>query len=242
MNPHVVPYKSQQHTKKEQVALMFDNISRRYDLLNHLLSLGIDVRWRKKAIKQLKTSNPKTILDVATGTGDFAIQALDLNPERVIGVDISDGMLEIGRKKLKKKRFDDRITLRNGDSENLDFTDNTFDAVIVAFGVRNFENLTRGLDGIHRVMKKGGKVVILEFSKPTIFPFKQLYGFYFKSILPIIGKLISRDNAAYRYLPESVHAFPQGNTFLDILEARGFTETKCIQLTFGICSIYTGTK
>ncbi|MCL4170724.1 UNVERIFIED_CONTAM: hypothetical protein GTU68_012394, partial [Idotea baltica] len=183
---------------------MFNNISPKYDLLNHLLSLGIDIRWRKKAIKLLKPSSPKTILDVATGTADFAIEALSLKPEKVIGVDISDGMLEVGKEKIKKKGLTETISLENGDSENLRFTDNTFDAVIVAFGVRNFENLENGLANMHRVLKTGGKVVILEFSKPTAFPFKQLYNFYFKSILPVIGNGVSKDNSAYTYLPESV--------------------------------------
>jgi len=242
MSKEITPYKSAQLSKKEQVAKMFNNISPKYDLLNHLLSLGIDIHWRKKAVKLLKNENPKTILDIATGTGDFAIQALDLNPDKVIGVDISDGMLEIGRQKLTRKKLDHRIKLENGDSENLNFEDNIFDAVIVAFGVRNFENLQNGLSGMHRVLKKNGRVVILEFSKPTVFPFKQLYHFYFNAILPIIGKVISKDNSAYTYLPESVKAFPEGATFLQILNDIGFNQTKCIPLTFGICSIYTGTK
>ncbi len=242
MNKDILPYKSEQLGKKDQVAKMFNNISPKYDLLNHLLSLGIDIHWRKKAIKLLKSENPKTILDVATGTGDFAIQSLDLHPDKVIGVDISDGMLEIGRQKLTRKKLDHRIKLENGDSENLNFEDNIFDAVIVAFGVRNFENLKNGLTGMHRVLKKNGRVVILEFSKPTVFPFKQLYNFYFNAILPIIGKVISKDNSAYTYLPESVKAFPEGSTFLKILNDIGFNQTKCIPLTFGICSIYTGTK
>jgi demethylmenaquinone methyltransferase/2-methoxy-6-polyprenyl-1,4-benzoquinol methylase len=242
MNKEIRPYKSEPLGKKDQVARMFNNISPKYDLLNHLLSLGIDIQWRKKAIRLLRDSSPRTILDVATGTGDFAIQALDLNPETVIGVDISDGMLEIGRKKLQRKKLDNRIVLEHGDSENLKFNDNIFDAVIVAFGVRNFENLETGLSGMHRVLKKNGRIVILEFSKPTAFPFKQLYNFYFKSILPIIGKVISKDNSAYTYLPESVQAFPQGASFLKILNNTGFNQTKCIPLTFGICSIYIGIK
>ena len=242
MSEEVKPYKKEDLSKKEQVALMFNNISPKYDLLNHLLSLGIDIQWRKKAIKLLKPIKPKTILDVATGTGDFAIQSLTLNPDQVIGVDISDGMLAVGKEKIKKKKLDKTISLENGDSENLRFNDNNFDAVIVAFGVRNFENLENGLASMQRVLKKGGKVVILEFSKPTSFPFKQIYNFYFKSILPIIGNVISKDNAAYTYLPESVQAFPQGSKFLDILNKTGFNQTECIPLTFGICSIYTGKK
>jgi demethylmenaquinone methyltransferase / 2-methoxy-6-polyprenyl-1,4-benzoquinol methylase len=211
-------------------------------LLNHLLSLGIDIQWRKKAIKLLKSTNPKTILDVATGTGDFAVEALSLNPEKIIGIDISDGMLDIGRAKIKKKKLDHLISLEHGDSENIRFEDNKFDAVIVAFGVRNFENLENGLTNMYRVLKKDGKVIILEFSKPTTFPFKQLYNFYFNSILPIIGNVISKDNSAYTYLPESVQAFPEGPKFMTILKKTGFNQTTCIPLTFGICSIYTGIK
>ena len=242
MSKEIKPYKKEDLGKKEQVALMFNNISKKYDLLNHLLSLGIDIQWRKKAIKLLSSVKPQTILDVATGTADFAIEALSLKPKKVIGVDISNGMLDIGRKKIKKKNLDQIISLENGDSENLRFEDNNFDAVIVAFGVRNFENLERGLMNMCRVLKKDGKVIILEFSKPTSFPFKQMYNFYFKSILPIIGNVISKDNSAYTYLPESVQAFPQGVKFLEILKRTGFNQTECIQLTFGICSIYTGVK
>lgn len=242
MDKEVKPYKKEESGKKDQVALMFNNISPKYDLLNHLLSLGIDIQWRKKAIKLLKPTNPKTILDVATGTGDFAIQALSLKPEKIIGIDISDGMLDIGRAKIKKKKLDHLIFLEHGDSENIRFEDNKFDAVIVAFGVRNFENLENGLINMYRVLKKGGKVVILEFSKPTTFPFKQLYNFYFNSILPIIGNVISKDNSAYTYLPESVQAFPEGSKFITILKKTGFNQTTCIPLTFGICSIYTGIK
>jgi demethylmenaquinone methyltransferase/2-methoxy-6-polyprenyl-1,4-benzoquinol methylase len=242
MKKVVKPYEKEDLGKKEQVALMFDNISPKYDLLNHLLSLGIDIQWRKKAIKLLKATQPKSILDVATGTADFAIQSLSLNPDKVSGIDISEGMLEIGREKIKRKKLDHLITLEYGDSENLRFKDNNFDAVIVAFGVRNFENLEIGLENMFRVLKKDGKVIILEFSKPTAFPFKQIYNFYFKSILPIIGNVISKDNSAYKYLPESVQAFPQGSIFLDILNKTGFKTTECIPLTFGICSIYTGIK
>ncbi|MCK5369124.1 MAG: bifunctional demethylmenaquinone methyltransferase/2-methoxy-6-polyprenyl-1,4-benzoquinol methylase UbiE, partial [Cyclobacteriaceae bacterium] len=222
MSKDIKPYKKEVLGKKEQVALMFNNISHKYDLLNHILSLGIDIQWRKKAIKLLRPTNPKTILDVATGTGDFAIQSLSLNPEKVTGVDISDGMLEIGREKIRKKNLDHIITLEHGDSENLLFKDNNFDAVIVAFGVRNFENLENGLAHMFRVLKKNGKVIILEFSKPASFPFKQIYSFYFKSILPIIGNVVSKDNSAYTYLPESVQAFPERSKFLDILNKTGF--------------------
>ena len=238
----VVPYKSEHSGKKEQVAKMFDNISGRYDFLNHFLSLGIDIRWRRKAIKELTLLAPKLILDVATGTGDFAIQALDLHPDKVIGIDISEGMLDVGRTKIIERNLDQKIELRNGDSENIPFEENKFDAVIVAFGVRNFENLEKGLTEIFRVVRPGGKVVILEFSKPARFPFKQLYNFYFKFILPRIGRLFSQDKAAYTYLPESVQAFPDGNDFLKILSSIGYKFTTCKPLTFGISSLYTGTK
>lgn len=238
----VVPYKEKQTTKKEQVAEMFNNISHRYDFLNHFLSLGIDILWRKKAVKLLKADQPKQILDIATGTGDFAIEALALNPDRIVGVDISSGMLEMGKQKMKRKGVDHIIDMQMGDSEKLLFEDNTFDATIVAFGVRNFENLKQGLSDMHRVLKPGGKAVIIEFSRPRSFPMKQLYSFYFKSILPIIGKLISKDQSAYTYLPESVDAFPDGQNFLDILSAVGYKKTECKPLTFGIASIYIGQK
>ncbi|MEO9474944.1 MAG: bifunctional demethylmenaquinone methyltransferase/2-methoxy-6-polyprenyl-1,4-benzoquinol methylase UbiE [Cyclobacteriaceae bacterium] len=238
----VLPYKDKQASKKEQVATMFDNISSNYDFLNHFLSLGIDIAWRKKAIKQLKKDQPKQILDIATGTGDFAIEALALNPDKVTGVDISEGMLDVGRAKMKKRKLDDKIELLKGDSEGLLFPDNNFDAVIVAFGVRNFEHLEKGLADMFRVLKTGGKVVILEFSKPKAFPFKQLYQFYFKWILPVIGKIVSKDNAAYTYLPESVQEFPDGQDFLNILEKIGFKNTQCKPQTLGISSIYVGTK
>ncbi|MEQ9303538.1 MAG: bifunctional demethylmenaquinone methyltransferase/2-methoxy-6-polyprenyl-1,4-benzoquinol methylase UbiE [Marinoscillum sp.] len=238
----VIPYKDKQGSKKEQVANMFDNISGKYDFLNHFLSLGIDISWRKKAIKLLKKDQPKQILDIATGTGDFAIEALALNPDKVTGVDISEGMLAVGREKMKKKNLTDKIELLSGDSEQLQFEDNKFDAVIVSFGVRNFEHLEQGLADMFRVLKPGGKTVILEFSKPKAFPLKQLYSFYFKWILPKIGNTISKDQAAYTYLPESVREFPDGQSFLQILKKVGFKDTKCKPLTFGISSIYTGTK
>ncbi|WP_422362435.1 bifunctional demethylmenaquinone methyltransferase/2-methoxy-6-polyprenyl-1,4-benzoquinol methylase UbiE [Reichenbachiella sp.] len=221
---------------------MFNNISKRYDFLNHFLSMGIDILWRKKAIKQLKPHQPKLILDIATGTGDLAIEALKLKPEKIIGVDISEGMLEVGRKKMIELGVEDQVEMRMGDSEQLLFEDNKFDAVIVAFGVRNFENLEKGLADMRRVLKDGGKLVVLEFSKPTKFPMKQLYGFYFKAILPLIGKLVSSDNAAYTYLPESVAEFPYGQQFLDVLEKTGYKNTQCKPLTFGISSIYTASK
>jgi demethylmenaquinone methyltransferase/2-methoxy-6-polyprenyl-1,4-benzoquinol methylase len=238
----VVPYKMEYTGKKQQVARMFDNISHRYDFLNHLLSLGIDKIWRKKAIGFLKPLMPQSILDVATGTGDFAIQAMSLNPQKITGIDISEGMLAMGRKKLKGLRLTDRIDLQTGDSENLQFPQNTFDAVTVGFGVRNFENLEKGLSEIRRVMKPGALLVILEFSRPRKFPMSQIYNFYFKNILPGLGRLISNDKSAYTYLPESVEAFPDGTEFENILKKVGFKETACKPLTFGISSIYTGRK
>jgi demethylmenaquinone methyltransferase/2-methoxy-6-polyprenyl-1,4-benzoquinol methylase len=238
----IVPYKGQQATKKEQVAQMFDNISPKYDFLNHFLSLGIDILWRKRAIKMLKADKPKFILDVATGTGDFAVEALSLHPEKIIGVDISEGMLEYGRKKLARRKLTDKIQLQTGDSENLAFADNYFDAVIVSFGVRNFADLEEGLANIHRVLKPNGSLVVLEFSRPSAFPMKQLYQFYFKYILPVIGRMVSKDATAYTYLPESVQAFPDGKDFVSILERIGFKQTQCKKLTFGISSVYYGRK
>ncbi|GAB3890091.1 bifunctional demethylmenaquinone methyltransferase/2-methoxy-6-polyprenyl-1,4-benzoquinol methylase UbiE [Spirosoma agri] len=243
----VVPYKDKDTSKREQVAEMFDSISPKYDLLNHVLSGGIDILWRKRAIRELKASKtpayaPKTILDIATGTGDFALEALALKPEKIIGVDISEGMLAIGREKMKQRGVDKLIEMRSGDSERLPFGDNEFDAVIVSFGVRNFENLLKGLTDMHRVTRPGGVCVVLEFSNPRQFPFKQLYGFYSRTILPLIGRLVSKDASAYTYLPESVQAFPDGSDFLRIYEAAGFTNTKWIPLTFGVASIYVGHK
>jgi len=238
----VVPYKKDQASKKEQVATMFNNISGKYDLLNHTLSMGIDVRWRKKAIRMLEPYKPKSLLDIATGTGDFALEAASLQPDEIVGIDISEGMLEIGRRKVNEKGMGDKVCLLKGDSEKIQFEDNKFDAVIVAFGVRNFENLTKGLSEMFRVLKPGGHAVIIEFSKPEKFPVKQLYSFYFKLILPRIGRLVSQDSTAYSYLPESVDAFPYGKGFISVLESVGYKETKCIPLTFGISSIYWASK
>lgn len=242
MAQEVKPY-NESDSKKRQVSTMFNRIAPYYDFLNRLLSLGIDTVWRKKAIKQLDKGDAKVILDVATGTADLALEASrQLNPEKIIGLDISNEMLEVGREKIKRKGLSELITLQEGDSENLPFSDNTFDAITVAFGVRNFENLEKGLKEMYRVMKPGGKVVILEFSRPQIFPFKQLYNFYFRNILPAIGKLTSKDPKAYRYLYESVQAFPDGDAFLSILENLGYKSNRCIPLTLGVCSIYTATK
>ena len=238
----VVPYKDKDASKREQIAEMFDNVSAKYDFLNHFLSAGIDFYWRKRAIKLLQPEKPQTILDIATGTGDFAIEALKLNPTKIIGVDISEGMLAVGREKIKKMGKESIIELRSGDSINLMLETNSFDAVIASFGVRNFENLLAGLTEMCRVTKSGGTCVVLEFSKPKTFPFKQLYNFYFRYILPIIGRMVSKDASAYTYLPESVQAFPDGDDFLKVYEQAGFKHTKCIPLTFGICSIYVGKK
>lgn len=238
----VVPYKEENAGKKEQMAKMFNNISHRYDFLNHFLSLGIDKIWRKRAISYLKPLRPQQILDVATGTGDFAIQALSLNPTKVTGVDISEGMLTMGRKKLDKLHLSRKIELLKGDSENLQFPENTFDGATVGFGVRNFEDLEKGLSEIRRVLKPGAMLVVLEFSRPRGFPMRQLYNFYFKNILPGLGRLISSDKSAYTYLPESVEVFPDGTDFENILKKVGFKETACKPLTFGISSVYTARK
>lgn len=238
----VIPYKEKTEGKKEQVATMFNNISKKYDFLNHFLSLGIDILWRKKAIKMLQKSQPKKILDIATGTGDFAIEALKLNPEKVTGIDISEGMLNVGKQKIRDKDLQDIIELKLGDSENLEFNDNTFDAYTVGFGVRNFENLEKGLTEMLRVLKPEGTSIILEFSKPTAFPIKQIYNFYFNSMLPAIGKLVSKDNSAYTYLPESVDAFPDGEKFTKILTEIGYKNITEIRLMFGIASIYKANK
>lgn len=243
MSKTVTPYNNGQGTKKEQVADMFNNISKTYDFLNHFLSLGIDIIWRKKAINELKKDQPKNILDVATGTGDFAFEALSiLKPEKITGVDISAGMLEIAKQKIAKRNLGHRFEVKLGDSEKLPFADNAFDAVTVAYGVRNFENLEAGLSDIFRVLKPGGKAVVLEFSKPKHFPIKQLYNFYFNYITPGIGKLFSKDSRAYSYLPESVAAFPDGKGFTSLMDKVGYKNTKSRPLAFGICSIYTGVK
>ena len=238
----VVPYKDQSKSKKEQVANMFNTISPQYDFLNHLLSGGIDIIWRKKAIKLLQNKGIKTMLDIATGTGDFAIEALKIKPEKIVGVDISEGMLSVGIEKIQKMGLEKTIQLQKGDSEKLPFSDNSFDAVIVSFGVRNFENLQKGLTDMFRVTKPGGYCLILEFSNPRKFPMKQLYTFYSKYCLPFLGKMISKDPSAYTYLPESVKAFPDGPEFIQIFKSVGYSETNWIPMTGGICSIYIGQK
>lgn len=243
MSKTITPYQNEQATKKEQVADMFNNISKTYDFLNHFLSLGIDIIWRKIAINELKKDKPQYMLDVATGTGDFAFEALKiLKPKKIIGVDISRGMLDIADVKIAKRNLGDSFEVRLGDSERLLFIDDEFDAVTVAYGVRNFEHLEKGLADIRRVLRPGGKAVVLEFSKPRVFPVKQLYNFYFNYITPGIGKIFSKDARAYTYLPESVAAFPDGADFVALMDKVGFKNTKHRPLAFGICSIYTGIK
>ncbi|MBE8715390.1 bifunctional demethylmenaquinone methyltransferase/2-methoxy-6-polyprenyl-1,4-benzoquinol methylase UbiE [Sphingobacterium hungaricum] len=239
----VKPYKGQEGAKKEQVADMFNNISKTYDFLNHFLSLGIDIIWRKKAIRSLKSSQPQLMLDVATGTGDFALESIKiLNPKKIIGVDISQGMLDVAKEKIAKQGLQEQFEVHLGDSEQLNFDDNTFDAVTVAFGVRNFENLEKGISDICRVLKPGGRAIILEFSNPKGFPIKQLYNFYFHAVTPTIGKLFSKDSSAYEYLPESVANFPDGDNFAQIMKNAGFKSTKVRPQTFGICTIYEAVK
>ena len=242
MGTKVKPYKGQEGTKKEQVAEMFDNISKKYDFLNHFLSLGIDKLWRKKAIKMLQKHQPKSLLDIATGTGDFALEGLKLHADRIVGVDISEGMMEMGREKLKKKGLDKKITLQYGDSENLPFSDGEFDAITVGFGVRNFENLDKGISDIRRVLSDNGVAAILEFSKPKAFPIKQFFGFYSKYLIPFFGKMISKDKSAYTYLPESIEAFPEGDDFVEILLKNGFKNAYRKSVSGGIATIYIAEK
>ena len=239
----VVPDKDSNLNKKQQVAEMFDSIAFRYDFLNRFLSIGIDVGWRKKAILQLKSLQPKKVLDVATGTADVALMTHKmLNPEKIIGIDISEGMLELGRQKISKLGLNNRIELYKGDSENIVFEDNSFDAITVAFGVRNFEHLEKGLKEMLRVLKPGGKLVILEFSKPKQGAFKILYNLYMNQIAPSFGKLFSKNKNAYQYLNDSVQAFAEGEIFLNIMNEAGFTQTYLKPLTLGICTIYCGSK
>ena len=239
----IVPYKESNLTKKQQVASMFDDIAFRYDFLNRFLSAGIDIRWRKKALQQLSSIQPKKILDVATGTADMAIMASDiLKPEKITGIDISKGMLEIGEKKIEKLGLGNCIELLNGDCETINFEDNSFDAVTVAFGVRNFENLEKGLSEIKRVLKPGGKLVMLEFSKPKTAGVKEVYNLYMKWIAPNIGKLFSKNRSAYSYLDKSIKKFPEGKNFTTILNNLGYKNTYYKPLTLGICSIYCGEK
>ncbi len=238
----VTPYKDSDHQKKQQVEQMFDNIAPKYDFLNHFLSLGIDKLWRKKAIKILSGYRAATILDVASGTGDFAVAAAKMNPKRIVGFDLSEQMLNVGRQKIKKLGLDKMIEFRKGDSESMPFSDGEFEAITVGFGVRNFEHLEKGLAEFIRVLKDNGVAVILEFSKPKYFPMKQLYLFYFFGILPVIGRLVSKDRSAYSYLPESVMAFPDDEKFLAILRKTGFRKAEQHRLTFGIATIYIAQK
>ena len=238
----VTPYKDSDKKKKQQVEQMFDNIAPRYDFLNHFLSLGIDKLWRKKAINILSGYKTGSLLDVATGTGDFAIAALKLKPSKIVAFDLSEQMLNVGRAKAEKLGVSNIIRFVKGDSEAMPFSDRQFDAITVAFGVRNFENLEKGLREFHRVLKPQGVALILEFSKPRYFPFKQLYLFYFFTILPLVGRLVSKDRSAYSYLPESVMAFPDDQRFLSVLKNCGFTKTRQKRLTFGIATIYIAQK
>ncbi len=237
-----LPDKSKTLAKKVQVEEMFDSISPKYDLLNHLLSANIDKIWRKRVIRMLAKHRPDEILDIATGTADFAIAASKISNSKITGIDISEGMLEIGRKKISRLKLEKRIELIKADSENLPFSDNRFDAAIAGFGVRNFESLKVGLREVLRVIKPGGVFYILEFSKPVKTPFKQLYQFYFSKILPFVGGLISKNKNAYTYLPESVNEFPDGHDFLTILADVGFVETRFYLQTFGIATIYKAIK
>jgi len=241
----VTPFGEDQGEKKEQIATMFDQIAYRYDLMNRFLSAGIDKGWRKKAIRELEAIKPSVILDVATGTGDVALMTYSLlptKPEKIVGIDISEGMLALGRKKVAERQLDNVITLQHGDSEAINFPDASFDAITVAFGVRNFAHLENGLREMLRVLKPGGKLVVLEFSKPTAPVVKGVYTLYTRVVTPQVGKLVVQNKAAYKYLNDSIQAFPEGNAFLDIMKQAGYTNTYKKTLTLGICTIYCGEK
>lgn len=242
MSEKITPYKDKTTTKKEQVTEMFDTISGNYDGLNRVISFGIDVKWRKKVVKIVSKTQPKNILDVATGTGDLAINLAETGATEIVGLDISAGMLEVGKDKIKTKKLDQIITMVKGDGESLPYEDNYFDAITVAFGVRNFEDLEQGLSEIYRVLKPKGIFVVLETSVPTKTPYKQGYKLYTSSILPLIGKIFSKDRSAYSYLSESAAAFPYGNAFNNILRKIGFIEVEDHPQTFGVATIYTATK
>ena len=238
----VKPYKESTLGKKEQVTKMFDTISGEYDDLNRVISFGIDVKWRKKVVKLAKEVNPNSILDIATGTGDLAIALADTGAEKIIGLDISSGMLEVGKQKIDKKNLDKQIEMVLGDSENIPFEDNTFDAITVAFGIRNFETLEKGLKEILRVLKPGGAFLILETSVPTKIPYKQGYNFYSKNILPLIGRVFSKDKSAYKYLSDSASVFPYGEALNNILRKIGFINVVDFPQTFGVATIYKASK
>lgn len=239
----IVPFKESELTKKQQVASMFNKIAFRYDFLNRFLSAGIDIGWRKKAIRELKSLKPKQVLDVATGTGDVAILMQQmLAPQKITGIDISDGMLDVGRKKIEKLGLQAHIELLNGDSETINFENNSFDAITVAFGVRNFEHLETGLKEMLRVLKPGGKMVVLEFSRPKQVAFKGMYNLYMKIVAPGVGQMFAKNKDAYQYLNDSVQKFPEGSKFVDILNAVGFKQTYSKALSLGICTIYCGSK
>lgn len=225
-------------SKKQEVKDMFDNIAPTYDFLNHALSLNIDKIWRRKAIRSLRSLNPKRILDIATGTGDLAIEAMKLSPDVIVGVDISEGMIKVGQQKINDRGLQKKISFITADSEDLPFDDEHFDAITVAFGVRNFENPLKGLKEMRRVLKLNGRLVVLEFMMPQRFPFKQLYQFYFRIILPIVGKIISKDFSAYQYLPDSVKQFPQREAFVKLLNEAGFKTASFRALSFGIAGLY----
>jgi len=239
MSKIIKPYKNSDLGKKEQVAKMFDAISKNYDGLNRVISLGIDVKWRKKVVKIVGKNKPKQILDIATGTGDLALMMAELSPDKIIGLDISEGMLAVGKEKIAKVNLSEKIEMVVGDSEEMPFDDDTFDAITVSFGVRNFANLNKGIKEIARVLKPSGVLVILETSNPMKFPFKQGYKLYTHLFLPIIGKLFSKDKVAYSYLSESANSFPFGAAFNNILQKNGFTSTEDTPVTFGVATIYT---
>lgn len=240
---HIIPFKNSGQTKKEQVASMFDKIAGKYDAMNRFLSARTDIGWRKKAIRLLKKDNPKNILDVATGTADMALLACKmLKPEMITGIDISEGMLELGRKKIEKEGLNAKINLHTGDSEAINYGENTFDAVMVAFGVRNFENLEKGLAEMYRVLKPGGRLIILEFSKPRRRPIKKLYNLYMGMVAPQVARWFNQNKEAYNYLCESANAFPDRHLFTDILKKAGYTDTGFNPLSLGICCIYSGKK
>jgi demethylmenaquinone methyltransferase/2-methoxy-6-polyprenyl-1,4-benzoquinol methylase len=238
----VSPYQDTEKNKKQQVEQMFDHIAPKYDFLNHFLSMGIDRLWRKKAVSMLRTHHPERVLDVASGTGDFAIETAKISPSEIIGFDLSGQMIRVGAEKVKRLGLDRLIRFEKGDSEQMPFPPGSFDAITVAFGVRNFENLEKGLQEFYRVLRPGGVAMILEFSRPRAFPFKQLYMFYFRHILPFIGGMVSKDSSAYTYLPESVMAFPDDQDFLDILARIGFSRSRQRRLTMGIATIYEAVK